>query len=68
MKDDLGGKILTKFDELKARTYGYLVEDKKAKYTKVCDKKRLKFENYENCLEPTQLENKINDVGKNKMT
>ena len=29
-------------------------------YKKVCEKIKLKFENYKNCLEPTQLHNKIN--------
>ena len=35
MKDKLGGKIMTKFDGLKAKTYSYLIdegsEDKKSK-------------------------------------
>ena len=34
-------------------------EDKKAKGTKKCFiKRKLKFENYKNCLEATQLEKK----------
>ena len=34
-------------------------EDKKAKGTKKCTiKRKLKFENYKNCLEATQLDNK----------
>ena len=33
---------------------------KKQKTQKNISKKKLKFENYKNCLEPTQLENKIN--------
>ena len=42
-------------------------KDKKAKGTKKCVIKiKLKFENYKNCLEGTQLENKINDIEKNK--
>ena len=28
-------------------------------------KRKLKFENYKNCLEATQLENKINHLEKN---
>ena len=65
MKDKLGGKIMTKFVGLRAKTYSYLIddgrEDKKAKGTKKCViKKTLKFENYKNCLEATQLQNKIN--------
>ena len=64
MKDELGGKITTKFVGLRAKTYSYLIddgsEDKKAKGTKKCViKRKLKFENYKNCLEATQLDNKI---------
>ena len=49
MKDELGGKIMTKFVELRAKTYSYLVDDgsevKKAKGTKKCViKRKLKFE------------------------
>ena len=33
----------------------------------MCHKKKLKFENYKNCLEATKLENKINHVVKNKI-
>ena len=56
---------MTKFVGLTAKTYSYLIddggEDKKAKGTKKCIIKiKLKFENYKNCLEATQLENKIN--------
>ena len=43
MKDELGGKIITKFVGLRAKIYSYLVddssEDKKAKGTKKCAKK-----------------------------
>ena len=51
MKDKLGGKIMTKFVGLRAKTYSYLIddasEDKKAKGTKKCViKRKLKFENY----------------------
>ena len=53
MKDELGGKIMTKFFGLRAKTYSYLIddgsEDKKAKNTEKCVIKRiLKFENYKN--------------------
>ena len=53
MKDKLGGKIMTKFVGLRAKTYSYLIddgsEDKKAKSTKKCViKRKLKFENYKN--------------------
>ena len=69
MKDELGGKIMTKFVGLRAKTYIYLIddgsEDKKVKGTKKCViKRKTKFGNYKNCLEATQLENKINHVEK----
>ena len=72
MKDKLGGKILTKFLGLRAKTYSYLTddgsEDKKAKRTKRCViKRKLKFGNYKNCLEAAQLNNKINQLEKNKI-
>ena len=61
-----------KFVGLKAKTYSYLIddnnEDKKAKGTKKCViKRKLKFENYENYLEATKLENKIKHLEKNKI-
>ena len=63
MKGELGGKIMTKFVGLRAKTYNYLTdddrEDEKAKGTESCAiKKTLKFKNYKNCLEATELENK----------
>ena len=72
MKDELGRKIMTKFVGLRAKTYSYLIddssEDKKVKGTNKCViKRKHKFENYKNCLEATQLENKINYLEKNKM-
>ena len=72
MKDELDGKIMTKFVGLRAKTYSYLIgdgsEDKKAKGTKMCViKRKLKFENYKICLEVTQLKNKINYLEKNKI-
>ena len=69
MKDKLSGKIMTKFVELIAKTYGYLIsdviEDKKAKHTKKCViKRKIKFENYKSCLEAAQLQNQINHLEK----
>ena len=44
MKDELGGKVMTKFVGLRAKTYSYLMddgsEDKKAKGKKMCYKKK----------------------------
>ena len=72
MKDELGGKSITKFVGLRAKTYSYLTddssEDKKAKSTKKCViKRKFKFGNYKNCLEATQLDNKIKYLEKNKI-
>ena len=62
---------MAKFGGLRAKTYSYLIyddsEDKKTKCTKKCViKRKPKLENYKNCLEATQLENKINHIEKNK--
>ena len=56
MKDKLGGEIMKEFVGLRAKTYSYLKdnndEDEKAKGTKMCViKRKLKFEDYRNCLE-----------------
>ena len=63
MKDELGRIIMTKIVGLRAKTYSYLSDDneyKKAKGTEKCAiKRKLKFENYESCLEATQFDNKI---------
>ena len=58
---------------MKSETYSYLIhdgsEDEKAKDTKKCAlKRKLKFENHKNCLEATQVENKINHFKKIKFT
>ena len=60
------------FVGLRTNTYSYLIdddsEDKKAKCTKKCViKRKLKLDDYENCLEGTQLENKINYLKKMKL-
>ena len=68
-EDELVGKIMMYFVGLKAKTYSYLIidgsEDKKEETTKMCViKRKLKFENSKNCVEATQLENKINHLKK----
>ena len=71
MKDEFGGKFKTNFFGLRRKPYSYLIdysrEDKKAKRTKKCVIKiKLKFENYKNCLEATQLDNKIKYLEKSE--
>ena len=44
-----------------------VVKIKKQKAQKSVIKRKLKFENYKNCLEATQLENKINYIEKIKI-
>ena len=68
MKDELGAKIMTKFVGLGAKTSGYLIDEKKAKGTKMCViKRKIIFENYKNCLEVTQLDSKIHYLQRNKI-
>ena len=60
MKDELGGRIITEFIPLRAKTYAYQIGDdsevKKAKGTKKCvAEKELKFNEYKHCL----LNNKV---------
>ena len=55
MKDELGGKIMTKCVALRAKTYSYLIGDnievKRVKGTKKCLIKRmLRFLDYKGCL------------------
>ena len=71
MKEELGRKILKEFVELRAKTYTYLTDDnnesQKAKVTKKLTWKKLKFEDYKNCLQAFQLENKMIEVNNNKI-
>ena len=69
--DELDGKIMKEFLGLKEKTYSYLLdngsEDKKSKWkgTKKCFiKRKLKFEDYKNCLEAAQIGNEINHLEK----
>ena len=69
MKDELGGKIMTKIAPLRPKTYIYLTGDTDKKKAndrkKFVVKRNLKLEDYKHCLEATQLENKINHLEKN---
>ena len=63
---------MTKFVGSRVKTYSYLIddgsEDKKAKGTKMCViKRKFKFENYKNCLQAIQRDNKISYLEKNKI-
>ena len=64
MKGELGEKIMTKLVGLKTKSHSYLIddssEDKKNGAEKCVIKRKLKFENYKNFLEATQLQNKMN--------
>ena len=58
MEDESGRKIMIKLVALRAKTYVQLIddgrEDKKANVAKKCAiKRKIKFKNYENCLEAT---------------
>ena len=63
---------MKEFVALKAKSCSYLIkygsEDKKVKDKKYVIKRKLKFEDCKNCLETTQPENKINHLGKVKLT
>ena len=72
MKGELGGQTMKEFVGLTAKTYSYLKdnndEDKKVKYTRKCViKRKLKFNDYKNCLEAAQIERKINYLRKKKI-
>ena len=59
-KDEIGGKIMTKFAAPRSKIYSYSMDDdsaaRKAKGTKKCVIKRmLKFNDYKNCV----LNNKV---------
>ena len=65
MKDGLGGKIIAKFVSLSSKAYSYLKdindEGKKEKGTKKCVvKRKIKFQDYNNCLKASQIINTVN--------
>ena len=54
------------FGRLRAKTYNYLIGDGSEEGTKKCViQRKLIFQNYKNCLEATQFDDKINYLGKN---
>ena len=71
MKDELGGKTMTASVALRPKMDSHLTDDndenEKAKGKKKCViKRKLNFKGYKYCLEETQLENKLNQLQKNK--
>ena len=69
MKDELGGQVMKEFVGLRPKTYSYLKdnndEDKKIKGPKkYVIKRKLNFQDYKNCLEVAQIENKISHLKK----
>ena len=71
MKDELREKIMTEFVALTPKTYSYLTgdceEDKNAKGTKKCViKRRLKFNDYKDCLLNNQIVLKSQQTFKNE--
>ena len=68
MKDELREIIMIKFVRLRANTCSYVIDDdsenKKAKGTQCVIKRKLKLENFQNCLEAIQLDNKIKYIEK----
>ena len=63
---------MKEFVGLRAKTYSYFKgnndeDEKKVKGAKKCIiKRKPKFEDYKNCLEAAQVENKVNHLEKNK--
>ena len=60
MKNELGRKIMTEFVALRPKTYSFLMDDgwsdKKDKGTKKCViKRKLKFNDYKDCLLNNQI-------------
>ena len=72
MKVKIGGQIMKEFVKLRTKTHSYSKdnndEDKKSKKHKKCIiKRKLKFEDYKNCLEEPQIENKLNQLEQTKI-
>ena len=69
MKDKLGGKIIKELAALRPKICSYLTGDndenkKKQKVQQIFIKRNLKFEDYKQCSQVTQLQNQINQLEK----
>ena len=61
-------KNMSIFGRLRVKTYNYLIGDGSEEGTKKCViQRKLIFQNYKNCLEATQFDDKINYLGKNEI-
>ena len=61
MKDESGGKMMTEFVVLRPKMDDNEKKQQQKKGTNKCAiKRKITFDDYRNCLEVTQLENKIN--------
>ena len=59
---------MKEFFGLRAKHIDNNDEDEKAKNTKKCViKRKLKFQDYKNCLEESRIENKINHLERKKI-
>ena len=71
IEDESGAQIMKEIVGLRTETYSYSKdnndEDKKAKGTKIVIKRKLNFQDYKNCLERAQIENRIKHLEKNKI-
>ena len=70
MKDELDEQIMKYLVRLRAKSYlnGDNDQDQKAKGTKkVFIKRKLQFQDYKNCFEAAQIENKTNYLDKTKI-
>ena len=72
MKNELEGQVMKEFAGLREKTYSYLKENsnenKKANGKKKCViKRKLKFQDYKNCLRATQIENIKNYLEKKEI-
>ena len=70
MKDEFGGKVMTKFIGLKAKSYSHLIDDssqdKKARITKKCAiKERIALRDFKYSKNFIKYSNDTDDIYKN---